>query len=526
MPGFKFRPVMHEPGDEGAARAGAFPRARRAGGEALAFLADHPATYRHLATKLVRHFVADAPPPDAVRRVEGVLRDTGGDLGAASLAIIAAAGGVDAAGQAADAAGAGAGGAARRRRCRRSGGRRSTGSSAGWASGMFSAPFPIGWPDTAADWAGPEAMLRRIDWAYGFAARPELPEPAALADTVLGPLLSPATAAAMRRRRVAAGRDHLVARFTRIPEALIMMHSFSPAAARCWGWARRSRWGGRRWRWRRRRRIGGSWWCCCAARWTGWRRWRRMAMRRSPGCAGLAPAPGRGGLLDLGGFYGLHPALAGMHGMYAAGELLPVHAVAGPVRTRSHFEAQDIMESGAEQRLTSGWLNRAVQGMAPAGPNGAPLSIGVALPLLLRGPAPVGAYAPQSFQQPQADLYARLIALHAHDPVTGPAIAEGLAGARVSPGAQLGGDARAGGERYAFPALAAAAGRLLAAADGPRIAAMELGGWDTHAAQAQRLVGPLRQLDAGLVALRDGAGRGVAARRRCWSSPSSGGRCM
>ena len=210
-----------------------------------------------------------------------------------------------------------------------------------------------------------------------------------------------------------------------------------------------------------------------------------------------------GGLLDLGGFYGLHPALSGLHAMYGQGELLPVHAVAGPVRTRSHFEAQDLMESGAEQRMNSGWLNRAVQGMAPAGPNGLPLSVGVSLPLLLRGPATVGAFAPQSFQQPQPDLYARLVALHERDPVTGPAIREGLQERGFS-GATLGADKSP--ERYAFPALAAAAGRLLATADGPRIAAMELGGWDTHAAQGARLVGPLRQLDAGLVALKETLG--------------------
>lgn len=212
---------------------------------------------------------------------------------------------------------------------------------------------------------------------------------------------------------------------------------------------------------------------------------------------------GDGGLLDLGGFYGLHPALSGLHAMYGQGELLPVHAVAGPVRTRSHFEAQDLMESGAEQRMNSGWLNRAVQGMAPAGPNGLPLSVGVSLPLLLREPATVGAFAPQSFAQPQPDLYARLVALHEHDAVTGPAIREGLQERGFS-GATLGADRNP--ERYAFPALAAAAGRLLATADGPRIAAMELGGWDTHAAQGQRLVGPLRQLDAGLVALKEALG--------------------
>jgi uncharacterized protein (DUF1501 family) len=224
----------------------------------------------------------------------------------------------------------------------------------------------------------------------------------------------------------------------------------------------------------------------------------------------LPPQPGReGGMLDLGGFYGLHPALAGMHALYAAGQLLPVHAVAGHVRTRSHFEAQDLMESGADERLSSGWLNRAVLAMPPRPSAGAPLSVGVALPLLLRGPALVGAYAPTGFAQPQPDLYARLAALHDADPITGPALREGLA-ERGFTNAQLSGAQPTGTEaprdKYAFATLAGTAGRLLAAADGPRIAAMELGGWDTHAAQMQRLPGPLSQLDAGLIALRDAVG--------------------
>src|SRR5271157_6078013 len=81
----------------------------------------------------------------------------------------------------------------------------------------------------------------------------------------------------------------------------------------------------------------------------------------------LVPAlPGQpNGLHDLGGFYGLHPALADLYAMYQAGELLPVHAAAGSYRSRSHFEAQDYLESGADQRLTSGWLNRAVAAMPP-----------------------------------------------------------------------------------------------------------------------------------------------------------------
>ena len=108
------------------------------------------------------------------------------------------------------------------------------------------------------------------------------------------------------------------------------------------------------------------------ARWTGWRPWCRTATRPWQRCAGRWSRPGQArqtGMADLGGFYGLHPAMPAMAAMYRAGELLPVHAVAGHYRSRSHFEAQDCMESGADHRMTSGWLNRAVRAMPkPPGP--------------------------------------------------------------------------------------------------------------------------------------------------------------
>lgn len=116
------------------------------------------------------------------------------------------------------------------------------------------------------------------------------------------------------------------------------------------------------------------------------------------------PGPGaEGGLLDLGGFFGLHPALAGLHGMYQAGEAAIVHAVAGSWRNRSHFEAQDYMEFGAEARLGSGWLNRVAGALAaPMARGGSELALAVGslMPVLLRGPAPVGNWLPQSFQTP------------------------------------------------------------------------------------------------------------------------------
>lgn len=225
----------------------------------------------------------------------------------------------------------------------------------------------------------------------------------------------------------------------------------------------------------------------------------------------VPPEPGSpGGLLDLGGSYGLHPELTRLHDMYAAGELLPIHAVAGPYRSRSHFEAQDYLESGADHRMTSGWLNRVV-GLLPAGergssPGGPAIAIGASMPLLLRGPATVGSWTPPSFAEPEPDLYARLAALTRDDELIGPAIAEGLRERGFTDEVLSGAETATAKGRPAFPLLCGFAGRMLAAADGPRIAALEIGGWDTHAGQLGRLSAALRQLDDGLAALKTSLG--------------------
>jgi uncharacterized protein (DUF1501 family) len=238
-----------------------------------------------------------------------------------------------------------------------------------------------------------------------------------------------------------------------------------------------------------------------------------------PGLAALRPelvppAPGQDkGLLELGGMYGLHPAMTRAHALYQANELLVVHAVAGNYRARSHFEAQDYLESGADHRMTSGWLNRTVAAMPAAAKQGTDASscaiaIGAYVPLLLRGAQPVANWAPHGFAEPQQALYQEILSLNRADPITGPAIAAGLRDrgfgdqvmASSEPGA--GKDPPKNGGRYAFPALATAAGAMLRAPDGPRIAALDLGGWDTHTGQVNRMVQPLTQLDAGLDALK------------------------
>ena len=239
----------------------------------------------------------------------------------------------------------------------------------------------------------------------------------------------------------------------------------------------------------------------------------------------VPPAIGQpGGMLELGGFYGLNPALVNLHAMYAAGEALPVHAVAGPYRTRSHFEAQDLLQLGTPaETISSGWLNRLLLELpADNGPVAKGLAVGPSMPLLLEGSAPVGAYEPIGLTAAPPDLVARVMALNASDRQLGPALRQGVRemqfNAQVAaaaamelsddPGEMAGAMDKAKNARraYGFSALAGQAGRLLAAPAGPRIAAFELEGWDTHGNQVNGLKGALANLDAGLGALKQGLG--------------------
>ena len=237
---------------------------------------------------------------------------------------------------------------------------------------------------------------------------------------------------------------------------------------------------------------------------------KRLAELRGPL---VPPPPGTpGGMFDLGGFFGLHPELPRMAAMYQGGSLLIVHAVAGATRSRSHFDAQDSLECGTPARVNSGWLNRVVAAMPSASsPGGQAFSVGVGLPLLLRGPSPAESWLPEGAAAPPPDLVARIVALNATDPYLGPALEEGMrargfATGVLGPPPPVKPPGQGGGAPAGLPALAQAAGRLLAAPDGPRIAALEIGGWDTHAAQAARLVAPLRQLDQVMSGLQAGLG--------------------
>jgi uncharacterized protein (DUF1800 family) len=195
-PQFVFRLNTHEPGPK-KLMGQTFPHGAAGGVAALAWLADHPATHHHLATKLVRHFVADTPPPDAVARIEAVLRDTRGDLKAASLELTRLPGAwqpltklrspmdyVIAVMRALDF----------------SPDKRPdiNGVMANLGQPALNAPLPNGWPDTAAEWNGSEAMLRRVDWSYTVSAHATDADPMQLATDALGPFARADTLDAIR----------------------------------------------------------------------------------------------------------------------------------------------------------------------------------------------------------------------------------------------------------------------------------------------------------------------------------------
>ena len=219
-------------------------------------------------------------------------------------------------------------------------------------------------------------------------------------------------------------------------------------------------------------------------------------------------APSRaGGVLDLDGHFGLHPSLTNLHGLYQAGELLPMHAVATAYRERSHFDGQKILENGTSSAaVTSGWLNRVLA--AAGGPNA--MAISSSVPLMLRGAAKVGSWAPSELPDPEPDTLDRIADLYAPDALLSARLAEALAARELVADAQPGsaGLARRNGPQY-LSVLAQAAGRFMREPDGPVITALEIDGWDTHANQGAaigQLANRLAGLDAAVAAFRQALG--------------------
>lgn len=224
----------------------------------------------------------------------------------------------------------------------------------------------------------------------------------------------------------------------------------------------------------------------------------------------LGPAAG----LQLDDLFSLHPALAFMGEQWRQRHLTLLHAVATPYRERSHFDAQDVLESGHARphAAQTGWLNRALAGLPrPAGrplPPQPGVALGATVPLVMRGPADVASWSPSRLPQLNDDTLQRLADLYAQDELLARRLADATAAQELASGAGgMGGMGRAATAQLRQTASTAAA--FLTREDGPRIAVLDSSGWDTHANQGGEqgaLAARLTALDAGLRALHDGLG--------------------
>jgi uncharacterized protein (DUF1501 family) len=204
--------------------------------------------------------------------------------------------------------------------------------------------------------------------------------------------------------------------------------------------------------------------------------------------------------------FALAPGLAALQPLWDDQQLVPLHAIAIPYRTRSHFDGQAILETGlgSPNGSADGWLNRLLQVMDGKRSG---MAIAAGMPRSMIGSYPVSTWSPAQLGVVEGDYLDRLHLLYRSDPTLLGAFEEAIqqkdtagdmAGAAARP--------RSGG---GFASTFKAAARLLTAPDGPNVAAMEFSGWDTHANQGMangpldRLLG---QLAEGIVTLRSEMG--------------------
>jgi uncharacterized protein (DUF1501 family) len=218
--------------------------------------------------------------------------------------------------------------------------------------------------------------------------------------------------------------------------------------------------------------------------------------------------------LPLDSFFALNPAMPNLHRLYKSGAATIVHAAATPYRERSHFDGQDVLESGLGKpgAADTGWLNRALASLQPAGRAGGSrdaFAIGPIAPLVVRGPAPVLSWTPRRLPPASDDTVMRLMELYQHtDPVLARVLEERMGLATIARAGGMDGEqpraAGAGQVRAYFAESAGTAAKFLARGDGPRIGALAFDGWDTHAAEGAtsgRLANLLGALDGAIAAI-------------------------
>jgi len=221
---------------------------------------------------------------------------------------------------------------------------------------------------------------------------------------------------------------------------------------------------------------------------------------------------GTNALHDLDGHFGLHPALINMKAMWDAKELAVFHNISSPYRDRSHFDGQNVLETGGTgpHVLSDGWLNRALTPLGLANGEGA-LAVASTPPLMLAGASKATSWMPEAMPEPDKAFMARVRALYAHDPALESALdraleTEAQADAAMDDKPKNAGDMAKGYGAYGdLTPLFKGAGKLLAGEKGPRVAVFDVSGWDTHVNEGAgdgQLARRLRALDQGLDAFK------------------------
>lgn len=214
----------------------------------------------------------------------------------------------------------------------------------------------------------------------------------------------------------------------------------------------------------------------------------------------------RNQVLPLDSTFALHAKLPKMKALYDARELLPMHAVATGYRERSHFDAQNVLETGATAPFarSEGWLNKALGALPRSRPEMA-MALSAQAPLILRGPTPVSTWSPSGLPNVGDDTMARLMALYrSTDQSLATALQSAMAANSIAMDSGAGAMNGAGYARQLTP-VAQVAARFLKDPNGPIAAVCDVSGWDTHANQGLDqglLARNLTSLDDGLDAFR------------------------
>lgn len=235
-----------------------------------------------------------------------------------------------------------------------------------------------------------------------------------------------------------------------------------------------------------------------------------------------APSSKRESALDLNGFFGLHPALKPLHGLYKRQQLAIIHAAGSPHSTRSHFDAQDFMESAAPgaKNTSDGWLNRYLQhNPDPEATSFRSVAMGTTLPRSLKGEAPTIALGnidsfdlrAGSLQQQARSTYETLYDQETNSLLSGTAqeMFQAIDFLKEANPAQYRPAAGVQYPRGRFSQSLRQVAQLIKADIGLEVAFLDIGGWDHHVNEGGitgQLSNRLREFSQGLAALHQDLG--------------------